>query len=108
MERCHILETWNQPDDPELSVARARVEPGVTTRWHSLIGIAERYLILEGEGLVEVQGIMPQTLKAGDLLYIPPGHAQRITSTGDRPLVFYAICTPRYVEDAYRDGPTTG
>ncbi len=106
-ERCHILETWNRPDDPDLSVARARVEPGVTTRWHRLIGIAERYLILEGEGLAEVQGITPQALKAGDLLYIPPGHAQRIINTSDRPLVFYALCTPRYVQDAYQEGPTT-
>ena len=32
-ERCHILELSNSPDDPEMSIARARVEPGVTTRW---------------------------------------------------------------------------
>jgi hypothetical protein len=46
-ERCHILEVWNDPSDQTLSVARARVAAGVTTRWHRLAGTWERYLILE-------------------------------------------------------------
>jgi len=33
-ERCHIVELSNTRDDPYVSIARARVEPGVTTRWH--------------------------------------------------------------------------
>jgi hypothetical protein len=35
-ERCHIIEVINQPDHPEVSLAQARVEPGVTTRWHTV------------------------------------------------------------------------
>ncbi len=107
-ERCHILETWNQPDDPDLSVARARVEPGVATRWHRLIGIAERYLIVEGEGLAQVEGMAPQALGVGDLLYIPAGRVQRITNTGHRNLIFYALCTPRFVHEAYKEVPHIG
>ena len=57
-ERCRILETWNRPDDPALSVARARVAPGVTTRLHRLTGICERYLILSGQGRVEVGDLL--------------------------------------------------
>ena len=53
-EGCFITEWWNAPADPDVSVARARVEPGVTTRWHRLRGVVERYLILEGQGRVEV------------------------------------------------------
>jgi galactitol-specific phosphotransferase system IIB component len=30
MEGCHINELSNQTDDPDVSIARARVEPGVT------------------------------------------------------------------------------
>jgi mannose-6-phosphate isomerase-like protein (cupin superfamily) len=45
---------WNSPADAEVSVARAQMEPGVTTRWHRLHGVTERYLILEGQGRVEV------------------------------------------------------
>ena len=29
-ERCHILELANDATDPELSIARARVEPGAS------------------------------------------------------------------------------
>ena len=53
-ENCHILEVANDADDEELSVARARVEPGVTTAWHKLEGIGERYLIVSGRGRVEI------------------------------------------------------
>ena len=102
-ERCHILETWNRADDSGLSVARARIEPGVTTRWHRLQGIAERYLILQGEGLAEVEGMGLAPVQPGDLLYIPAGQAQRIRNTGSEDLVFYALCTPRFDAAAYQD-----
>jgi mannose-6-phosphate isomerase-like protein (cupin superfamily) len=102
-EQCHILETWNRADDPDLSVARARVAPGVTTRWHRLQGISERYLIVSGHGLAEVEGMDPATVRPGDLLYIPAGHAQRIRNTGTSDLLFYALCTPRFRWSAYDD-----
>lgn len=102
-EGCHILETWNRSDDPGVSIARARVEPGVTTRWHRLAGIAERYLILDGQGQVEVEGIPAQRVGPGDLVYIPPDQGQRIANRGDTDLVFLAICTPRFVPEAYAD-----
>lgn len=35
-ERCWILESWNEEQDPAVSVARARVEPGVKTQLHML------------------------------------------------------------------------
>lgn len=102
-EGCYILETWNRTDDPAVSVARAKVEPGVTTRRHRLAGIAERYLILSGAGRVEVEGIPPQSVGPGDLVYIPADRGQRIANTGEGDLVFLAICTPRFVPEAYLD-----
>jgi mannose-6-phosphate isomerase-like protein (cupin superfamily) len=102
-ERCRILEIWNRPDDPALSVARARVAPGVTTRWHRLVGICERYLILRGQGRVEVGDLAPQVVGPGDLVFIPSGCSQRIANLGDADLVFLALCTPRFVAGAYRD-----
>jgi mannose-6-phosphate isomerase-like protein (cupin superfamily) len=102
-EGCFILETWNRADDPAVSIARARVQPGVTTRLHRLARIAERYLILSGSGRVEVEGIPPQSVGPGDLVYIPADQGQRIANTGDGDLVFLAICTPRFVPEAYLD-----
>jgi len=102
-ERCHILELSNSPDDAAVSIARARVEPGVTTRWHRLAGIVERYVILEGTGSVEVGDAPAETVATGDVVWIPAGVRQRIRNIGSADLVFLAICTPRYVESAYED-----
>ena len=103
VEGCHILEVSNTSDDPSLSIARARVAPGVTTRRHRLHGVTERYLILEGLGLVDVGDLSEQPVAAGDVVIIPPGCPQRITNTGDGDLIFLAVCTPRFTPDCYRD-----
>ncbi len=100
-EGCFILELSNSPDDPQLSIARARVIPGVTTRWHRLREIAERYLILEGSGVVEVGDAAPRAVGPGDVVLIPPDTRQRITNGGTTDLVFLALCTPRFTFDRY-------
>ncbi len=100
-EGCHILEIANHPDDPMVSIARARVEPGTCTRWHCLRGTWERYLISEGEGLVEIGELAATPVSAGDVVRIPPDTRQRIRNTGDRDLVFYAICSPRFTPGCY-------
>jgi mannose-6-phosphate isomerase-like protein (cupin superfamily) len=101
-ERCFIVESWNRPDDEGLSIARARVEVGVTTAWHAVLGTIERYLIVTGGGTVEVDDLPPTAVGPGDVVVIPPGKRQRVTNTGDTDLVFYAICTPRFQQSAYQ------
>jgi mannose-6-phosphate isomerase-like protein (cupin superfamily) len=102
-EQCYIIELSNTTDDPEVSIARARVEPGITTRQHRVVGTAERYVILEGKGLVEVGTLAPQEVGPGDIVLIPPSCAQRISNIGDRDLIFLAICSPRFSVEAYED-----
>ena len=102
-EGCFITELLNTKDDPAVSVARARVEPGRTTRWHSLAGIGERYLLVEGSGRVEIGDQPLCEVGPGDVVLIPAGCRQRITNTGPCDLIFLAICTPRFVASAYRD-----
>ena len=102
-ERCFINELANTSDDPGVSIARARVSPGVTTRWHRLRGIAERYVILEGQGRVEVGELPPTAVGPGDVVLIPAACRQRIANTGDADLVFLAVCSPRFVPEAYED-----
>lgn len=106
-ERCHITELLNSAQSPEASLAVARVEPGVTTQLHALDGIAERYTVRRGEGLVEIDGV-GQVLRAGDSAVIPAGAAQRIANTGDGDLEFYCLCTPRFVPESYRNLEATG
>ena len=100
-ERCHIIELSNTPDDPDVSIARARVEPGVTTRWHRLAATTERYVMIEGRGRVEIGDLAPQEVGPGDVVIIPPGVRQRIANIGDGDLVFLAICTPRFRPESY-------
>ncbi len=102
-ERCYIVELSNTPDDPEVSIARARVEPGVTTRWHRVVATTERYVIVEGRGRVEVDTLPPPEVGAGDVTIIPASCRQRITNIGLGDLVFLAICTPRFRPEAYED-----
>lgn len=102
-ERCHILELSNSADDPEMSIARARVEPGVTTRWHRVVDTLERYVILDGVGRMEIGDYPPQEVQAGDVVMIPPSVRQRIANIGAGDLVFLAICTPRFEPGAYED-----
>jgi mannose-6-phosphate isomerase-like protein (cupin superfamily) len=100
-EGCFITELSNGEHDPDVSLARARVEPGRTTVWHRLLDTAERYLILAGQGLVEVGDLPPQAVGPGDVVLIPPGCRQRITNTGRTDLVFLAVCSPRFRPEKY-------
>ncbi len=100
-ERLFITEMWNSPDDDSVSIARARLEPGMTTALHYLAGVDERYLITSGRGVVEVGKLAPTEVTRGDIVVIPEGTTQRITNVGDHDLVFYCICTPRFTPDCY-------
>lgn len=102
-EGCHITELSNAAGDADASIARARVEPGVTTRWHRLRDTTERYVILEGRGRVEVGELPPQEVGPGDVVVIPPMCRQRIANVGDEDLVFLAVCTPRFRRECYED-----
>jgi mannose-6-phosphate isomerase-like protein (cupin superfamily) len=102
-EGCRILELANSESDPALSIARATVPAGGTTRWHRLRGTTERYVILSGQGLVEVGDLPPTPVGPGAVVQIPPLCRQRITATGPEELVFLALCTPRFRPECYED-----
>ena len=102
-ELCYITELSNSPNDPELSIASARVAPGITTRWHALVDTTERYVLISGQGIVEIGDLPPTAMKPLDVATIPAGMRQRITNTGTTDLVFLAICTPRFRPECYQD-----
>jgi mannose-6-phosphate isomerase-like protein (cupin superfamily) len=100
-EGCFIREMWNRPEDGDVSIARARVRPGVTTARHRLKDTVERYVIMEGTGVVEIGDLPPTEVEAGDVVIIPQNTGQQITNTGDRDLIFLCVCTPRFVPEQY-------
>lgn len=103
VEGCFITELSNSSDDADVSVVRARVEPGKTTRWHCLRDTGERYVMLQGVGSVEIGDLPPHRVTAGDVVIIPPQERQRISNIGTDDLVFLAICSPRFTDAAYVD-----
>ena len=103
-EGCFVTELFNTPVDPALSIARIRVAARTATRWHHL-DVDERYLIAEGTGVVDVDGVPPAAVGPGDVVVVPAGCGQRIRNDTDDNLVFYCLCTPRFTPDAYHDEP---
>lgn len=97
-ERCFVVENYS---DELVSVARARVKPGITTIAHHLKGATEIYLIARGRGKVKVGNLPLTEVNAGDVVVIPAGFSQRITNIGKTDLVFHCICTPRFTQDCY-------
>jgi len=104
-ERCFVFENWGvgSSGDTAVSIARARVEPGVTTKAHHLEGIQEIYLIVKGKGKVQIGGLEPTNVSEGDTVIIPEGTSQKITNVGKTDLTFYCICTPAFTQDCYHD-----
>lgn len=102
-EGCFITELSNTSADGEVSIARARLEAGKCTRWHRLRATAERYVILQGEGRIEVGRQLREDVAAADVVVIPPMAPQRICNRGDTELIFLVVCTPRFTAEAYED-----
>ena len=99
-ERCYITELLNQDQTPEVSIARTRVEPGVTTQLHAL-SVAEWYVIETGTGIMTVGEETPRSVVAGDIVAIPRGVPQKIQNDGNRDLLFLCVCTPKFSQECY-------
>jgi mannose-6-phosphate isomerase-like protein (cupin superfamily) len=100
-EGCYVAELRNIEADPNCSIARARVKPGVKTKLHCLRRTVERYVILEGIGEVEIGDAPPVSVARFDVVYIPAGVSQRIRNIGSMDLIFLCVCTPRFRLEAY-------
>lgn len=98
-ERCFITELLNHPTRPDVSLARARVTPGVVTELHAL-DVEETYVIEMGGGMMEVGGDRFR-VGPGDSVLIPQGVSQRIENDGVTDLVFLCLCQPRFRSEGY-------
>lgn len=102
-ERVGILEVTTGDDDRTVSIARARVEPGVTAELHSLAGVDERYLIVHGRGEMNLADNDDWIeVGPGDVVLIPAGTPQRIRNPHPEDLVFYCVCSPPFFADCYQ------
>jgi mannose-6-phosphate isomerase-like protein (cupin superfamily) len=99
-ERCYITELVNDESWPEFSIARTRVEPGVTTQLHAL-SVHEVYVIESGTGRMIVGDEAPFPVGPGDTVSIPKNVAQSIENTAADDLVFLCVCAPRFSRECY-------
>ncbi len=77
------------------SLAEARVKPGKSTEPHTHPGTEEIYYLLEGHGVISIDGVK-EKVKAGDGIAIPPGAKHAIFNNGESDLVFLCCCVPAY------------
>ena len=102
-ERCFITEILNTESHSDISIAKARVLPGITTALHKVKYTSEKYYILSGTGEVEIDGVISGQVKSGDLVLIPQNITQRIKNTGADDLIFLCVCTPRFEPENYEE-----
>ena len=80
------------------SLAEAWLEPSQETQRHYHARSEELYVLLDGEGELEVDGDRAR-VGPGDAILIPPGARHRIRAGGDAPLRFLCCCAPPYSDD---------
>jgi mannose-6-phosphate isomerase-like protein (cupin superfamily) len=79
------------------SLAEATLVPGQATQRHYHAASEELYSVLEGGGLLEVDGEERQ-VGPGDTVLIPPGARHRLTA-GPSGARFLCCCAPPYAHD---------
>lgn len=85
------------------SLAEAWLEPGQSTQRHYHARSEELYVLLDGEGEMEVDGDRSR-VGPGQAILIPPGARHQITASEAGPLRFLCCCAPPYAhEDTYFD-----
>ncbi|KKG16076.1 hypothetical protein EO98_08330 [Methanosarcina sp. 2.H.T.1A.6] len=97
----HVVELLNPGNidrnlDINYSIAHAVIEPGENIAPH-LMKNPEVHYILEGEGILYIDGI-PVELCKDQLIYIPAGAIQTTYNTGNATLKFLAINQPGWSE----------
>ncbi len=95
-----LLDRTNAPVENQ-SLAEASLPPGGATQRHYHRLSEEFYFILEGDGIMEIDG-EEQPVGQGDAILIPPGAWHQIRTGTDRGVRFLCCCAPPYAhEDTY-------
>jgi mannose-6-phosphate isomerase-like protein (cupin superfamily) len=78
-----------------VSLAEAVVDIGEITEFHFHKTSEEIYFILDGEGLIDIEGEEKKVSK-DQAIIIPPKKRHRISNVGNSQLRFLCICSPAY------------
>ena len=79
------------------SLAEASLEPGLATQRHYHARAEEIYLVIEGGGVLEVDGVVRE-VREGDAVLIPPGARHELIAGPDGVRIL-CMCAPPYAHD---------
>ena len=79
------------------SLAEDILEPGKSTIEHYHPKTEEIYYVLEGKGLMKIDG-EKQAVSKGDGIVILPGKKHKLWNTGNTELIILCCCSPAYTD----------
>lgn len=91
------LASGGEDDENALSLGLARIPPAETLRRHSHEQ-TEIYLILEGSGMVEVEGER-HDVEPGSSVFVPGGASHCCENTGERDLLLAYVFPTRSIDE---------
>ena len=109
----YLLLTQGQFGSRHLSITCVEGAPGSEQSVHAHPNNEQVYVIVRGRGLMKV-GDEEQQVRAGELVFVPPGTGHAILNTGDEPLVYVSATSPPFelpTQDtgrAYEPAPAAG
>lgn len=95
---CELLHPGREEISLPYSIAHAVLKPKRASSPHRLKESSEVYYILEGIGVMNIDGEESE-VGSGQAVYIPPGSWQHIRNTGGTDLEFLAIVYPFWREE---------
>lgn len=90
---CELLHPAREEVEIHYSIAHAVLKPGRASLPHRLKESSEVYYILEGSGVMNIEGEEAE-VRRGQAVFIPPGSWQLIRNSGGTDLEFLAIVHP--------------
>lgn len=81
-----------------MSIAEARIKPGESTEYHFHKKSQEIYFILEGTGLMDIEG-EKKKVRENDCVFIPARTKHRIKNIGKKTLRILCQSSPAYHHD---------
>jgi mannose-6-phosphate isomerase-like protein (cupin superfamily) len=75
------------------SLAHAYLKDGEKSLPHRLVKSSETYYILEGQGVISINGHI-SSVETGDTVFVPPNALQSVHNIGPGKLAFLCIVSP--------------
>lgn len=87
-------EGWHLLAGDDLSVIEERMPPGTAEQRHRHERARQFFFLLEGEAVLEVDGVA-HVLRRGDGLHVPPGAAHQMRNDSGAGVRFLVVSAPK-------------